>query len=763
MPEPHPAGRGLPALWAGVECTVNRVGDRYVDQCEKNGHGSRLDDLRLFFELGIERVRYPFLWEKMAPESLDAIDWSWGDRRLPELQRLGIKPIAGLLHHGSGPRYTSLLDPAFPGKLAKFAGKVAERYPEIDAYTPVNEPLTTARFSGLYGVWYPHAKDDRSFCRALYHQVRGTILAMAEIRKTRPDAKLVQTEDLGRASSTRRLAYQVAFENERRWLSFDLLAGKVEPAHPLYGYLLRSGISARELAWLVEHPTPPDILGINHYLLSSRFLDHRYTLYPKPFRGGNGRHRYADVGAVDTGAAELPSPESILKEVWARYGSPIAVTEVHVSGPREAQLQWFREVWEAAKKTRDEGADVVAVTAWSLLGTYDWNTLCTSCNHFYEPGVFDVRSAKPRPTAVAKMIRSLAKEAKFEHPVLEQKGWWHHPERARFAPEFLPKHPSRPRTRPILITGATGTLGRAFARVCAARGLSYELVGRSEMDIADPASVRTAIAHVKPWAVINAAGYVRVDDAEDEHERCFRENVSGPEILAREARRKEIPLLSFSSDLVFDGGNTIPYLESNPVSPLNVYGHSKAESERRILGENSRAFVVRTSSFFGPWDEYNFVTGVLRTLATGGTVRAASDLTVSPTYVPDLVHASLDLLIDGEVGIAHLTNSGGTTWHGFAETAFASASKIQDYATGSRGSRELIVATNSKEMGYRAKRPKFTAMGSERVAILPPFEEALERFLREVQVPLRTNRGLEALAGAPPFERSVRSEVLPAG
>ena len=104
---------------------------------------------------------------------------------------------------------------------------MAERYPSVDAYTPVNEPVTTARFSALYGLWYPHHRDDRSFVRAVLNQMLGTALAMQEIRKINPDARLIQTDDLGYTTTPPRLRYQADFENTRRWLSFDLLTGRV--------------------------------------------------------------------------------------------------------------------------------------------------------------------------------------------------------------------------------------------------------------------------------------------------------------------------------------------------------------------------------------------------------------------------------------------------------------------------------------------------------------------------------------------------------
>ncbi|MFL5400722.1 MAG: dTDP-4-dehydrorhamnose reductase, partial [Myxococcales bacterium] len=111
-------------LWGGVECTVNRVRDRWHDQIRRNGHHRRIEDLDRFASLGIRALRQPVLWEHV-----EARGWDIEDRWLARLQELGIRPIATLLHHGSGPAHTSLVDPSFPRKLAAYARKVAERYP----------------------------------------------------------------------------------------------------------------------------------------------------------------------------------------------------------------------------------------------------------------------------------------------------------------------------------------------------------------------------------------------------------------------------------------------------------------------------------------------------------------------------------------------------------------------------------------------------------------------------------------------------------
>src|SRR5690606_24699170 len=118
--------------------------------------------------------------------------------------------------------------------------------------------------------------------------------------------------------STQTLLYQAEFENERRFLSHDLLCGRVRPGHPLYRYLVSCGVGDDELAALRDEP-PPDLLGVNHYITSVRFLDDRVEHYPPALVGGNGRHRYVDVEAVRVCDGEVLEPEELLVELGARY------------------------------------------------------------------------------------------------------------------------------------------------------------------------------------------------------------------------------------------------------------------------------------------------------------------------------------------------------------------------------------------------------------------------------------------------------------
>ena len=715
-------------LWAGVECTVNRVGDDYSDQLERSGHAARQEDLDLLAALGVRTIRYPILWERTAPEALDRFDWSWADERMASLQRLGLKPVVGLLHHGSGPRYTSLLDPEFPEKLASYARAVAFRYPWAIDYTPVNEPLTTARFSCLYGHWYPHLREPLAFARALLLQCRAIVLAIRAIREVNPAARLIQTEDLGKTFSTPTLAYQAEFENERRWLTFDLLCGRVGPGTSMWNYFTWLGVEPRELQWFSENETPPDLLGLNHYVTSERFLDERIVRYPATSHGGSVRHTYADVEAVRVCAEGVAGPKAILKEAWKRYRLPLAITEVHLGCTREEQLRWLREVWNAALESREDNVDVRAITAWAAFGTYDWDSLLTANRGCYEPGLFDLRSPAPRRTALANLVESVCAGKEFDHPCLDAPGWWYRLERLCYPPvthrepgvssSLRTLNRSGESSRPILITGATGTLGQAFARICGKRGLAYHLLSRAQLDISDPASVAAALERYEPWAIINAAGYVRVDDAETDAATCRRENVTGPACLARACAHRELPLVTFSSDLVFDGRKGSPYVESDAVSPLNVYGDSKAEAERCVLDEFPGALVIRTSAFFGPWDRYNFVHSVLNDLANGRKVFAANDVSISPTYVLDLVKATLDLLIDGETGIWHLANPGVVSWAEFARLVAEKAGYDS----------RLVQECAAASLGFVASRPSFTALASERGSFMPSLEDSVDRF-----------------------------------
>ncbi|MET0534533.1 MAG: family 1 glycosylhydrolase [Steroidobacter sp.] len=516
-----------PELWGGIECTVNRVSDNFHDQLRRGGHDRRPCDLERIAALGIRRLRYPVLWERVAPRAPNDRDWRWTDQRLKRLRELGIEPIVGLLHHGSGPRYTDLLDDNFPQLFADYASAVAARYPWVRSYTPINEPLTTARFSALYGHWHPHKSDDRSFVRVLVNQCKATVLAMREIRTVNPSAQLIQTDDVGYTSSTENLAYQASFDNERRWLGWDLLCGRVDARHPLWDYLLNSGFRAGDAEFFLDHPCPPDIIGVNHYVTSDRHLSERRRLFPPETWGGNGRHRYADVAAVRALPRDGSGLTGTLRDAWDRYRLPLAITEVHLGCTREEQLRWLWQAWNSARQLRASGMDLRAVTAWALFGSFDWNSLLTRDDGYYEPGAFDVRGPTPRRTALAKLITALTTGAEF-HPavLLEQPGWWQRSNRL-FATLGTVEQlwPRDIGGSTLLIIGGAIILRRRLEQVCRARGLRIRIYDQS--DVTERTAERV-LSELRPWASIELMSHS-----------------NGNDVLANACARQRIPFLSF--------------------------------------------------------------------------------------------------------------------------------------------------------------------------------------------------------------------------
>ena len=703
-----------PEIWGGLECTINRVGDTFRDQLCYARHYERDDDIKKIAGLGIKKIRYPVLWEAHEQDGPGSnTDWTRTQQQLNNIRDSGMIPIAGLIHHGSGPLQTNLLSPDFARGLAAFAGKVAKEFPWIEYYTPVNEPLTTARFSGLYGCWYPHHKNDLSFARMLINQLKAVVLAMQEIRKINKNAKLVQTEDLAMVHSTPLMAYQAQFENKRRWLTCDLLCGRVNRQHFFWNYFTSVGIDEESLQFFLDNTCPPDIAGFNYYVTSERYLDENIQSYPEESWGTNGRHRYADVTAVRE--IKPAGIKNLLKQAWDRYHLPLALTEVHMNCTREEQLRWFKEAYDSCQQLAAEGVNIKGITAWSLLGAYDWDSLLTCDKGSYEAGVFDITHHELRPTALAKLVRSLATEGKFSHPVMEEKGWWHKSYLQSGNKVFKSEAP------PILIIGSRGTLGNAFARLCERRSLNYRALSHQDCDITRPDQIEAAINKYKPWAVINACGYVRVDDAEDEREKCFLLNTKGPADLASLCNKYGIQLLTFSSDLVFDGKKISPYIELDSVKPLNVYGDSKAQSEIQVTKNFNDSLIIRTSSFFGPWDHYNFAHGVLNSLKENKPCFAVNDVIVSPTYVPHLADRSLDLLIDEEKGIWHLTNEGSVTWFDLAE----------ELALRGGYHKDKIIPCLQKEMPWKAVRPVYSALESKKGIRLPSLENALSQYFTE--------------------------------
>jgi dTDP-4-dehydrorhamnose reductase len=440
---------------------------------------------------------------------------------------------------------------------------------------------------------------------------------------------------MGRTTGTPGLWRQVEFENHRRWLSLDLLFGRVRPGHPLHGFLLDHGVPETELTALAAGPCPPDLVGLNYYVTSDRWLDDRLELHPRWSHGGNGRQLYADIHSSIGHPRDLFGHRAVLSAAWERYRAPVAFTEVHQGCDRTDQLRWLGEAWDAAVQLRREGVDVRAVTAWALLGSHDWNRLAVDEGGHYEPGVFDVRAPTPRRTALATMVKELATTGRWEHPVLGTSGWWR-------PNDTMPAGP------PVLVLGGEGVLGRAIAEACARRRMACAVVGHRETDIGSEEAVRRALGRYSPWAVINAAGRSAPGAAERNQEEAARVHVHGPEVLARTAG--SLPVVSFSSAEVFWTTGACFHREKSETSPRTVLGTTRLEGERRLLAAHPRALVLRTGPPFGVF---------------GGPPHLEANVLATPVHARAVAEAVLDLLLDEVTGLLHLAHGEACTGVGW--------------------------------------------------------------------------------------------------
>ncbi|MGH7564946.1 MAG: dTDP-4-dehydrorhamnose reductase [Gemmatimonadota bacterium] len=260
----------------------------------------------------------------------------------------------------------------------------------------------------------------------------------------------------------------------------------------------------------------------------------------------------------------------------------------------------------------------------------------------------------------------------------------------------------------VLVTGAQGQLGSELVRLALQHGWPTIPLARANLDIGDAEAVRRAIQRAKPSAVINAAAFTRVDAAESRPDHAERVNRDGARNLARACQEEGIPIVHFSTDYVFDGRATRPYLPDDPPAPLGAYGRSKWEGELAVRESTERHLILRTAWVFGVQGQ-NFVKSILRRAREQDELKVVNDQQGSPTAADDLAEAALmaleHVLAHGSGwGTYHFVNAGSTTWHGFAERILALAS----VRAALRARR--VVPITTEELGLPAPRPRWSVL-----------------------------------------------------
>ena len=290
----------------------------------------------------------------------------------------------------------------------------------------------------------------------------------------------------------------------------------------------------------------------------------------------------------------------------------------------------------------------------------------------------------------------------------------------------------------ILITGKNGQVGTELSRLYPSSG-DVVLTGRDECDLSNEQSIRDTVRRVKPAVILNAGAYTAVDQAEKEPGLCFAINAHAPRVLAQEAARLDALLIHYSTDYVFNGEKAAPYLETDPVSPVNVYGESKAAGEAAIAEVAARFLVLRTSWVYGAHGK-NFLRTMLRLGAERPELRVVDDQLGAPTSAAAIASATARLVeqsLSGAQGIYHMTAAGSTTWCGFARAIFQA---------GVLGTQPRVQPIASSDYPTPAKRPANSVLSNDKFAHafgfrLPTWQQQLNDVLAEMRVetPMRAN------------------------
>ncbi|MBD2702456.1 family 1 glycosylhydrolase [Spirosoma sp. BT702] len=382
-------GSGLPIDSAsnfmfatGIECSYPTIqhGNVRRDLLRECGHYDRWkEDLGLVKELGLNVLRYglPYYSIHQAPGKFD---WSFADEAMAEIKRLNIIPILDLMHFGVPDWIGDFQNPDLPVHFAEYAGAVAERYPWVRFYTPVNEIYVTARLSAKEGSWNEQLKTDKGFVTALKHCVAASIMGNQQIAQRRNDCVIVQSES---AEFTHELlanpSPEIMLENELRFLSLDLLYAN-PPSASVAMYMMDNGLTRKEYEWFMAGKPPGyQIMGNDYY-------------------GRNERIKLPD-GSIQTSMDVLGWYE-ITKDYYERYRMPVMHTETNVFEADIAPV-WLLKQWASVLRMRQNGVPVVGFTWYSLIDQIDWDSQLKEVNnHVNACGLYDL-NRKPRPVAEA--------------------------------------------------------------------------------------------------------------------------------------------------------------------------------------------------------------------------------------------------------------------------------------------------------------------------------------------------------------------------
>ena len=288
----------------------------------------------------------------------------------------------------------------------------------------------------------------------------------------------------------------------------------------------------------------------------------------------------------------------------------------------------------------------------------------------------------------------------------------------------------------MLVTGRDGQLVRAL-RAKAGGDLELIALGRPQLDLSRPDTLDAVVRDARPDVIVNAAAYTMVDKAEEEEALAATINGEAAGALAQAAADLGVPILQISTDYVFDGTKATPYVESDPVAPVNAYGRSKLAGERAVAAANPRHAILRTSWVYDAQGK-NFLKTMLRLAETRDELGVVADQIGAPSYAPDIADAVIatarNLVADGDArraGVFHMTGGGQTSWAGFAQEIFRLSAQA-----GGPSARVRDIATS--DYPTPAKRPANSRLNCDRLAAthgarMPDWRDALARCIRDMK------------------------------
>lgn len=282
----------------------------------------------------------------------------------------------------------------------------------------------------------------------------------------------------------------------------------------------------------------------------------------------------------------------------------------------------------------------------------------------------------------------------------------------------------------ILVTGASGQLGREAVLGFSAQGHQVTGIDREELDLAASADVAAAVAAYGVDWVINCAAYTQVDRAEKEAELAFAVNRDGAAAVARGAGQSGSRLLHVSTDFIFGGRQAVPYREEDAGDPLSIYGRSKLEGEQAVMAALPRALILRTAWVYGVHGN-NFVKTMLRLMAEKDEMQVVDDQVGTPTWTGDIVKAMQVLMEKNAAGIYHFTNEGVASWYDLA-CEILSAAPAFGYPVRTQRLRPVP----SSQWASDAQRPAYSVLGKQKVRQIlaydiPHWRHSLRTMLEE--------------------------------